>query len=176
MTDQEQQIRQELAVRNAVVAQCHACGLRPLQDSETAILDWFKARGCKLSAERGYLEVAQADGSPVVPSAALETLRSELPKLFVPDPRRDEICCLEDLTGRGTPTEQTRARSQFIAKHGFAAYAALPRTRAEAAFKAVAPSAGMTKKEYLQLSLREKSMLMGIVGPAGIGQIMRRQG
>src|SRR5579862_4983040 len=159
MTPEE--MRQQVAVRNAVVSQLHSCGMRPLQNTEPAILAWFKSRGCTLSAERGYLEVTQADGNAAVPSSACETLRKELPHLFVPDPKRDEISSLEGLS-RGTPQERLKARAAFIAKHGLDAFEALPKTQKEAERKSVAPSPDMTRKEYLGLSLREKSQLAGI--------------
>jgi hypothetical protein len=169
----EAEIRQQVAVRNAVITQLHGCGMRPLEGSEAAILDWFKGRGVTLSADHGYLELKMADGSAAIPSSACETLRRELPHLFVADPRRDEISSLADF--RGTQTEILKAKAAYVSKHGLAAYERLPRTAAEAQRKAVAPSANMTRDEYHRLSLKEKAQLTGILGPDGIGRIMSRR-
>ena len=93
----------------------------------------------------------------------------------VPDPKRDAISSRQDLE-RGTPQEVSQAKSAYIAKNGLPAYERLPRTQAEAERKAVAPSADMTKREYLSLTFSEKAKLAGILGAAGIGRIMGRQG
>jgi hypothetical protein len=116
----EAEIRRELAVRNAILNQFHSCGMRPLQGTEPQLEDWFKSKGCKLSADNGYLVIEQADGSAAVPSSACETLRRELPHLFVADPRRDEISSLADF--RGTQTEILKAKAAYIRQHGLAAY------------------------------------------------------
>ncbi|MFZ0322337.1 MAG: hypothetical protein WAL56_24635 [Candidatus Sulfotelmatobacter sp.] len=169
----EVEIRQQVAVRNAVISQLNSCGMRPLEGSEAAILAWFQNKGCKLSADHGYLEILQADASAVVPSAACETLRKECPHLFVADPRRDEISSLADF--RGTQTEVLKQKASYITKHGQAAYENLPRTAAEAQRKSVAPSANMTAAEYRQLTLKEKAQLTGILHPEDLAAIMRRK-
>jgi len=162
-------------VRNALISQLHQCGMKPLPNSEKTILDWFAGRGVTCSAEPGYLVLTQQDGSAAVPSAACETLRKEMPQLFLPDPRRDSIVCLQDME-RGTPLEIARAKSAYLKAHGQTSYENLPRTREQAERRAVVPHVDMTRKEYLQLSLSDKSALAGAIGAAGIAKIMSRQG
>jgi hypothetical protein len=169
----EVEMKTELAVRNAVISQLHSCGLKPLEGSEPAISEWFKSKGVTATAPNGYLELTQTDGSAAVPSSACETLRKELPHLFVPDPKRDAISSRQDLE-RGTSQEISHAKANFISQHGLPAYEALPRTRAEAERKAVAPSPDMTRSEYLSLSFSDKARLAGVLGSAGIGKIMAR--
>jgi hypothetical protein len=171
----EVEMRQQLAVRNAVITQLHSCGLKPLEGSEGAILDWFNSKNVTASAPNGYLVLEKSDGGAVVPSSACETLRKELPLLFVPDPRRDAVSSRQDLE-RGTPQEISQAKSQFISKNGLPAFEALPKTRAEAERKAVAPSPDMTRSEYLSLSFSDKARLAGIVKADGIAKIMSRRG
>ena len=168
-------MRQQVAVRNAIITQLHSCGMRPLEGSEAAILQWFTSRGVTATAPNGYLVLTQSDGSAAVPSSACETLRTECPHLFVPDPKRDAITSRADLE-RGTTLEIARAKSEFINKHGLAAFENLPRTKADAERRAVAPSPDMTAREYAQLSRSEKSRLIGAVGIDAITKIMARKG
>ena len=170
-----EELREQIAVRNAIISQLHSCGMRPLADSETAVLDWLKSRGVVASAPNGYLVLTQSDGSAVVPSAAMETLRKERPELFVPDPKRDAITSRADFE-RGTASEINHAKATYITKHGLEAYENLPRTKADAERKAVAPSPDMTAREYAQLSRSEKSRLIGAVGINVITKIMARKG
>jgi len=171
----EVEMKTELATRNALLTTFHQCGMKPLADSETAILAKLKELGVSAEASAGYLSLTTLDGTAIVPSAACERIRKECPHLFVADPRRDAVSSRADLE-RGTPQEVSQAKAQFITKNGLAAYEALPKTRAEAERRAVTPSADLTRSEYLSLSFSDKSRLAGVLGSAGIGRIMSRRG
>ena len=173
MTDAE--IQKELQVRNALINQLHACNMRPLENTESALASWFSDRGAKLDASQGYLTITLPDGQPAIPSSCCETLRRERPELFVPDPRTDSICCRADLE-RGTPQEIAKSKSGYISKFGLEAFQLLPKSRAEAETRAVAPNPDMTRKEFLSLPFRERSRLAGIVKENGLRRIMARQG
>jgi hypothetical protein len=162
------------AIRTALLNQLNGCGMHPLPNTESAILAWFDSKGVTASAPTGYLVLTQSDGTAVVPSSACETLRRELPHLFTADPARDTVSSLQDLE-RGSASEIARAKSQYISKHGLEAYQRLPRTKAQAELVAVPVTLDLTRSQYLALSFSEKSRLAGVIGAAGIGQIMSRK-
>lgn len=176
MTPEE--MRGQIAAQNAIVNQLHQCGMRPLAGTEDTIVEWFKSRGCTLSAERGYLEVTMADGTAAVPSAACETLRREKPELFAADIKRDKICCKADLE-RGTPLEIIRAKSAYVAQHGEESLANLPKTREEAELRSAEVSPAMTRRQYEALSRSQKANFISALGDSALevlAKIMVRKG
>jgi hypothetical protein len=175
MIDPDTEMREQLAVRSALLAQLHGCGMRPLPDSEPEILRWFADKRVVVSAANGYLELTQDDGSAAVPSSACETLRRERPELFVADPKRDAISSRQDLE-RGSQSEISKAKALYVSQHGLAAWERLPQTKAEAERQSVAPSPDMTAKEYRALPFSDRVRLSGIIGPAGVGKILGRKG
>ncbi len=170
-----EQMRQQLASRNAILSELNRIGLRPLAGSEDAITKWFADRNVTATTASGYLEMKQADGGDVVPSRACTTLRTEHPEFFASSPKFDKISSLEDFS-RGTEQERARARAAYITKFGLAAFENLPRTREQAELKSAEIGPGMTAREYKSLTLAEKSRLAGIIGADGIAIILRRKG
>jgi hypothetical protein len=175
MIDNDTEMREQLAVRSALLSQLHACGMRPLPDSEAEILRWFADKNVLVSAANGYIELTKDDGSAAVPSSACETLRRERPELFLADPKRDKVSSRADLE-RGSQSEISRAKAIYVSEHGLAAWERLPQTKAEAERKAVVPSPDMTAKEYRALPFSDRVRLSGIIGPAGVGKILGRKG
>jgi hypothetical protein len=172
MTNEE--LKSDAATRTALLNQLNQLGMHPLPDSEHAILAWFTGKGAACSAQPGYLVVTQADGSPVVPSSACETLRRERPELFAADAKRDKVSSRQDLE-RGSASEIFKAKSDYIKEHGVEMWERLPATKVSAEKRSAPVSLDMTRDEYKQLSFREKARLAGVVGPNGIGKIMNRK-
>jgi len=171
----EQEMKAETRTRAALLNQLNQLGMRPLPNSEPAILQWFQSKGVTASGEAGYLTLTQADGSACVPSSACETLRKECPHLFASDARRDKISSRQDLE-RGTNQEIAKAKSDYIRANGVDAWERLPKTKVEAERKSAPVSLDMVRSEYLALSFAEKARLAGVLGPDGISRIMARKG
>ena len=174
-TMDEVNMKTEMATRTALLNQLNACGMRPLPNTEPEIIKWFADRGVTCDGSHGYLTLTQADGNAAVPSSACETLRRERPELFAADAARDKVSSREDLE-RGSTSEISKAKAQYIGQHGLSAYEALPKTRREAELKAAPVSLDMSRSEYLALSFSERSRLAGAIGAEGIGRIMSRRG
>lgn len=173
----EQEMRDSIVARNAVLNQLNQMGLRPLAGSEDKILLWFKDRGVSASAPNGYLVLVQADGSACVPSSACETLRKERPELFASSPRFDKISSLEDFN-RGTQQEIAKAKSDYIRQHGEAAYTALPRTKEQAELKSAEVSPAMSRREWLACDSKTKSRFISAMGDSAtqvVATIMSRR-
>jgi hypothetical protein len=171
----EVELKSASAVRTALLNQLNACGMHALPNTESAILAWFTDKGVTTTAPNGYLVLTQTDGSAAVPSSACETLRKERPELFAADAARDKVSSRQDLE-RGSQSEISKAKAQYIGQHGLAAYEALPKTHREAELKAAPVSLDMTRSQYLALSFSERSRLAGAIGAEGIGRIMGRRG
>lgn len=170
----EQEMRTAVASRTALLNELNRVGLRPLEGSEDQIIRWFTDKGVTADTSAGFLQLRQADGSEVIPSKACLTLRQERPELFASSVKFDKVSSLEDFN-RGTLTERTHARAEFIREHGLSAFEKLPRTKAEAERRSCEIGPGMTRSEYLSLSLSEKSRLAGVIGSAAIAVIMSRR-
>ena len=165
-------IQTEVQVRNALLAGFHSVGMRLLPDADLQVLALLKSKGVNVSvSDSGYLELSQA-GTQMVLSQAFETLRKDNPTWFVSDPRRDAISSRQDF--HGSASEVAGAKSAWIAKHGIAAWEALPATREQAELRSAVPSASMSKKEYLSLTFSERAQLAGLLGGDGIARIMAR--
>lgn len=171
----ETEMRDSVATRNGILTLANQCGLHPLRGSEDAILTWFKSKGVSCDFSSGFLRMHQGDGSEVIPSAGMMTLRSEKPELFAANPRYDKVSSLEDFN-RGTSAEISKAKSDYIREHGLEAFQRLPKTRAAATLQAVEVGPQMTRKEYLSLSFSEKARLCGAIGSDAISVIMNRCG
>ena len=167
----EAEMRELVAVHNAILDACHAAHLKPLPDTEPQILDFLKSLGVVASAPNGYLELRQGDNELVV-SKCCERIRTAHPELFVSDPSRDAIISKEDF--HGSTLEVTQAKSQWIAKHGLAAWEALPNTRALAERRAVIPSPLMSRADYVALDVHSKARLAATIGVNGIRRILAR--
>jgi hypothetical protein len=171
----EEEMKAETRTRAALLNQLNQLGMRPLPNTEPAILQWFQSKGVTASGEAGYLTLVQSDGNAAVPSSACETLRKERPDLFASDARRDKISSRQDLE-RGTNAEIYKAKSDYVKANGLEAWERLPRTKAEAERKSAPVSLDMTRAEYLALSFAEKARLAGVLGADGISKIMARKG
>jgi hypothetical protein len=170
-----EQMKSAVVTRNAILSELNRIGLRVIEGCEDEVTKWFASKNVTADLSAGFLQLRQSDGSEVVPSRAMLTLRGERPELFCSSPKYDKITSREDLN-RGTPSEISKAKALYIRENGLAAFERLPRTRAEAQLRSAEIGPGMTKREYLALSLSEKSRLAGIVGANAIAVIMNRRG
>ncbi|MBZ5722293.1 MAG: hypothetical protein LAO03_18125 [Acidobacteriia bacterium] len=161
---------------NGVLDAFHAHGIKPLDATIGTVVETLATKyGVTASiSDLGHLELTQ-NGSPAVLSTVLEAYRKKHGEQFVADPRRDDVVSRQDLE-RGTPQEIVQAKAKFIGMHSVEAFENLPKTRDEAQRKAAVPSMDMTKDEYLSLSLKDRSRLVGKIGPEAIGKIMQRRG
>jgi hypothetical protein len=125
MTDQE--IRAEQETRRALLSAFLTVGMRPLPNSEGALLAKLQELGVIADLSAGYLKLNQA-GTEISLSGACERLRKELPQLFASDPRHDAVSSREDLE-RGTAQEIAKAKAAYIGQYGYNAYAALPQPK-----------------------------------------------
>jgi hypothetical protein len=165
-------IENAVAVRNALISAFRSVGMRLLPDADRQLTALFESKGVTATTNAaGYLELKQGNTLMVL-SNAFETIRREHPEWFVSDPRRDAIASREDF--HGSPQEIAHAKALWLSKHSLAEWEALPRTRAEAEIRSVAPSADMNRKEYLSLPVSERAQLAGLIGVDGISRIMSR--
>ena len=165
-------IENAVAVRNALIRAFHSVGMRLLPDADQMVLADLESKGVTAAMNAaGYLELRQGETLMVL-SSSFETIRTQHPEWFVSDPKRDKISSREDF--HGNPSEIEHAKAAWIAAHSLAEWEGLPRTRAEAEIRSVAPSASMSRKEYLALSFSERAQLAGLLGADGIGRIISR--
>jgi hypothetical protein len=142
----EAEMRQAVIARTAILSELNRIGLRVIEGCEDEVAKWFSDKGVTTSVANGFLEMKQADGGDVVPSRALVTLRTARPELFASSPKYDKISSREDLN-RGTPSEISKAKSDFIKEFGLSVFEKLPKTRAEATLKSCEVGPGMTRKD-----------------------------
>ena len=172
MTDEE--IRNEQALRTALKSAFLTIGMRPLPDSEAALLAKLRELGVECDMSSGYLRMNQG-ATEISLSGACERLRKELPTLFAADPRHDAVSSREDLE-RGTPSEIVTAKSKYISQHGYDAYAALPQTKKQAALQTAPVNVSMTRAEWLALDWKERARLCSVLDPETLGKIINRKG
>jgi hypothetical protein len=172
MTDAE--IKNEQELRRALLSAFMQCGMRPLPDSEGALLTKLQELGVTADVSAGYLKLNQA-GTEISLSGACERLRRELPQSFAADPRHDAVSSREDLE-RGTASEVAKAKSDYISKYGYNAYAALPQTKRQAALQTAPVNIQMTRLEWLALDWKERARLCSILEPDVIAKIISRKG
>jgi hypothetical protein len=170
-----EQMRDAVLQRCAILSELNRIGLRVIEGCEDEVTKWFASKGVTCDLSAGFLQMRQADGSEAIPSQACLTLRREKPELFASSVKYDAISSREDFN-RGTHQEQVAARTEYIRKFGLVAFETLPRTHAEAQLKSVEIGPGMTRREYLSLSLAEKSRLLGTIGGQAVAVIMNRKG
>jgi len=172
MTDE--QLKEDLAIRRALNSVFLQCGMRPRPDAESQLLNKLRELGCTLDISSGYLKIFQS-GTEVAPSGAAERIRKDNPQLFAADPKRDAVSSLEDLE-RGTSKEISQAKSQYIRDHGMSAFAALPRTKVQAAHQNAEVKPDMSRAEWLALPVSERARLSTIFDPATLSKIIARRG
>ena len=109
------EVKHELTLRSLLLATMRGLGMRPLPDSEGALIEKMRSYGVVVSvAKEGYMVLQQTDGSPVVVAAALEKLRRENVTLFTADGRRDEVSSREQLGAGLSREDAARSKSLFI--------------------------------------------------------------
>jgi hypothetical protein len=172
MTDQE--IRAEQETRRALLSAFLTVGMRPLPNSEGALLAKLQELGVIADLSAGYLKLNQA-GTEISLSGACERLRKELPQLFASDPRHDAVSSREDLE-RGTAQEIAKAKAAYISQYGYNAYAALPQTKKQAALKTAPVNVSMTRAEWLALPSAERARLCSVLEPDTLAKIISRKG
>lgn len=172
MTDAELKNEQEL--RRALLSAFMTVGMRPLPDSEAALLAKLQELGVAADVSAGYLRLNQA-GTEISLSGACERLRKEMPDKFAADPRHDLVSSREDLE-RGTVQEIAHAKSSYISKFGYAAFAALPQTKKQAALKTAPVNPSMSRAEWLALPSSERARLCSVLDQDTLGKIMSRKG
>ena len=167
------EIRQQVEVRNAVADTFANFGMRfCCQDGPEQIVS--KLRDLGVTATIGPLGLELKQGQTEMSlSKACATLRQQNAALFSSDVRFDAISSKEDF--HGSPQEIAQAKSAWISKHGAASFAALPTTRADAELRSVAPSANMTRKQWLALPFSERARLSAVLGPDALGRIIARK-
>lgn len=159
-------------VLKAVTTAYGVMGLKPR--SAQSIIDTLKSKGVEATDSNGFLSLSQGSTQFNVAEALQATFKQH-PELF--HGHSGEICYKSDI-----PAGDVAARTKYINDFGYDAWAALPANEksptAKNVVKAAIASTEMTRKEWLDLTIPERSQAIGSWGQDGpriVGEIMNRR-
>jgi hypothetical protein len=160
------------AVLVAAESAMHGAGLKPKNVAET-LETLEKEYGVTASVSNGFLKLEHNTGTSVTNielGAAFGRLIEKHPRTFYG--LGGQISFKKELA------DDLPAKMKFIDENGIDAWESLPYDekdlRAKHVIGKAIPSAYMTKKDYLTLSLEEKVKLSGQIGHKGVAAIMAR--